>query len=447
MNSRSKFTSKIGIILATAGSAVGLGNIWRFPYEAGQNGGSAFMIIYLCCIAALGIPAMVCEFIIGRNAQANATRAYGGWPWKLVGYMGVLTGFVIMGAYSVVAGWTLEYVIAAISGKLIGDADYVRQYFADFTSNPTRPIVWAIFFILLTHLIVIKGVQKGIEKASKVMMPLLFVLLVVLVISSLMLPRALEGVKFLLYPDFSQVTKETFLDALGQTFFSLSTGMAALVTYSSYFGKQVNLIKSAWQIATIDTIVAILASLMIFPAAFSVGIQPDSGPSLIFITLPNVFQQAFATAPIVGYIIGILFYLLLSLAALTSLISMHETPTAFVSEEFHLERKTGAIVVTVLALITSALCSLSIGAVPSLKVLGRSLFDFFDFLSANVLLTTGGFLTAIYVGWVLEHRIVRNQVTNWGTTNNKYFHFFVLSAKYICPTGIALIFLHQFRLI
>jgi NSS family neurotransmitter:Na+ symporter len=279
------------------------------------------------------------------------------------------------------------------------------------------------------------------------MMPLLFVLLVVLVISSLMLPRALEGVKFLLNPDFSQVTKETFLDALGQTFFSLSTGMAALVTYSSYFGKQVNLIKSAWQIATIDTIVAILASLMIFPAAFSVGIQPDSGPSLIFITLPNVFQQAFATAPIVGYIISILFYLLLSLAALTSLISMHETPTAFVSEEFHLERKTGAIVVTVLALITSALCSLSIGAVPSLKVLGRSLFDFFDFLSANVLLTTGGFLTAIYVGWVLEHRIVRNQVTNWGTTNNKYFHLFVLSAKYICPTGIALIFMHQFGLI
>ena len=447
MNSRSKFTSKIGIILATAGSAVGLGNIWRFPYEAGQNGGSAFLIIYLCCIAALGVPAMLCEFIVGRNAQANATRAYGGWPWKLVGYMGVLTGFIIMGAYSVVAGWTLEYVFAATAGKLYGYPAYVQQYFANFTSNPIRPIMWAMFFMLLTHLIITKGVQKGIERASKVMMPILFILLLILVVCSLSLPNSIKGVEFLLKPDFSKVNQKTFLDALGQTFFSLSTGMAALVTYSSYFGKQVNLIRSAWQIALIDTSVAILAALMIFPAAFSVGIQPDSGPSLIFITLPNVFQQAFATAPIVGYIIGILFYLLLSLAALTSLISMHETPTAFVSEEFHLERKTGAIVVTVLALITSALCSLSIGAVPSLKVLGRSLFDFFDFLSANVLLTTGGFLTAIYVGWVLEHRIVRNQVTNWGTTNNKYFHFFVLSAKYICPTGIALIFLHQFRLI
>ena len=447
MNSRSKFTSKIGIILATAGSAVGLGNIWRFPYEAGQNGGSAFLIIYLCCIAALGVPAMLCEFIVGRNAQANATRAYGGWPWKLVGYMGVLTGFIIMGAYSVVAGWTLEYVFAATAGKLYGYPAYVQQYFANFTSNPIRPIMWAMFFMLLTHLIITKGVQKGIERASKVMMPILFILLLILVVCSLSLPNSIKGVEFLLKPDFSKVNQKTFLDALGQTFFSLSTGMAALVTYSSYFGKQVNLIRSAWQIALIDTSVAILAALMIFPAAFSVGIQPDSGPSLIFITLPNVFQQAFATAPIVGYIIGILFYLLLSLAALTSLISMHETPTAFVSEEFHLGRKTAAGIVTVLALITGALCSLSIGAVPSLQLFGRSLFDFFDYLSANVLLTTGGFLTAIYVGWVLEHRIVRNQVTNWGTTNNKYFHLFVLSAKYICPTGIALIFMHQFGLI
>ena len=288
MESRSKFASKIGIILATAGSAVGLGNIWRFPYEAGQNGGSAFVIIYLCCIVALGIPAMLCEFVVGRNAQANATRAYGGWPWKLVGYMGVLTGFIIMGAYSVVAGWTLEYVFAAVGGMLNGDAEYIQKYFADFTANPVKPIMWSIIFLLITHLIISRGVQKGIEKASKIMMPILFVLLIVLVISSLLLPGAWKGVEFLLYPDFSKVTSDTFLDALGQTFFSLSTGMACLVTYSSYFGKQVNLMRSAIQIASIDTLVAILAALMIFPAAFSVGIQPDSGPSLIFITLHNV---------------------------------------------------------------------------------------------------------------------------------------------------------------
>lgn len=447
MESRSKFASKIGIILATAGSAVGLGNIWRFPYEAGQNGGSAFVIIYLCCIVALGIPAMLCEFVVGRNAQANATRAYGGWPWKLVGYMGVLTGFIIMGAYSVVAGWTLEYVFAAVGGMLNGDAEYIQKYFADFTANPVKPIMWSIIFLLITHLIISRGVQKGIEKASKIMMPILFVLLIVLVISSLLLPGAWKGVEFLLYPDFSKVTSDTFLDALGQTFFSLSTGMACLVTYSSYFGKQVNLMKSAVQIASIDTLVAILAALMIFPAAFSVGIQPDSGPSLIFITLPNVFRQAFAAVPIVGYIIGILFYILLALAALTSIISMHETPTAFVSEEFHLGRKMSAMIVTLLAMVTGALCSLSIGAVPSLQLFGRSLFDFFDYLSANILLTAGGFLTAVYVGWFMPHRLVRNQITNWETANGRFFHLFILLAKYICPTGIMLIFLHQFNLI
>lgn len=447
MESRGTFASKIGIVLATAGSAVGLGNVWRFPYETGMNGGAAFLLIYLGCLLILGLPAMLCEFIVGRHAQQNATRAYGGWPWKLVGYMGVLTGFIIMGFYSVVAGWTLQYVFAAIAGHLQGDADYIQRYFAEFTNNPIKPVMWTLVFIGITHIVIVHGVQKGIEKASKIMMPVLFLLLILLVICSLMLPNSSIGVEFLFHPDFSKVTHSTFFEALGQTFFTLSTGMACLVTYASYFAKDVNLTRSAFQIAAIDTLVALLSGLIIFPAAFSVGVQPDAGPSLIFITLPNVFQQAFASIPILGYLIGIIFYILLVLAALTSIISMHETPTAFVSEEFGLGRKNGARIVTVLAMLTGALCSLSLGPVPELQIFGKSLFDFFDFLSANVLLTLGGFLTSIYVGWIMPHRIVRDQMTNWGTLSGRYFHIFVFVVKYICPVGMLFIFLHQFGMV
>ncbi len=442
--SRSLFISKIGIVLATAGSAVGLGNIWRFPYETGENGGAAFIFIYLICILLLGIPAMLCELLIGRNARANATRAYGKGAWRLVGYLGVLTGFIIMGFYCVVAGWTIQYVYAAIIGHMHGDTAYFQQYFTEFSTHPYRPVLWLILFMLLTHFVIINGVQKGIERASKILMPILFLLLLLLVVCSLSLPNAMKGVAFLLKPDFSAVTEETFLDAIGQTFFTLSTGMAALCTYASYFGNDVNLTKSAFQVAAIDTLVAILSGLVIFPAAFSVGVSPDAGPSLIFITLPNVFEQAFSAVPGVGYVVSILFFLLLSLAALTSVISMHETPTAFVAEEFHIERKKAAWIVTILAIITGMLCSLSLGAVPSLQILGKGLFDFFDFLSANILLTLGGMLTCIYVGWVMPRQVAHDQMTNWGTLSDRFYSLFYLAARYFCPLGILMIFLHQF---
>lgn len=447
MEHRGAFASRLGIILATAGSAVGLGNIWRFPYEAGQNGGAAFILVYLCCIVALGVPAMLCEFILGRRAQANASRAYGGWPWKGVGYMGVFTGFIIMGFYSVVAGWTVQYVVASLVGHLHGDAEFFKQYFADFTSHPVKPVLWTVFFLIVTHLVVIRGVQHGIEQASKIMMPVLFVLLLLLIVCSLLLPGSWAGVEFLFKPDFSKINSTTFFDALGQTFFSLSAGMACLVTYSSYFGKQVNLTRSAFQIAAIDTLVAILSGLMIFPAAFSVGVNPDSGPSLIFITLPNVFQQAFSAMPVVGYIISIVFYLLLLLAALTSIISMHETPTAFVSEEFRVGRKWAARLVTVCAIVVGALCSLSLNALPQLRLFGMQLFDFFDYLSANILLTAGGFLTSIYVGWVLPKKDVFDEITSGGTLGGRFFHVFLFAARFICPLGILIIFLHQLHII
>ena len=450
MNQRGNFGSKLAIVLATAGSAVGLGNVWRFPFMTGQNGGAAFILIYFACVLLLGIPGMVSEFIVGRHSQTNAARAYGslghrGWRW--IGYLGILTSTIILGFYAVVAGWCLQYLVASLGGRLNGDASYVIDYFTTFSSDPVKPCLWAVAFVLITHAVVAQGIEKGIERASKLLMPLLLLLLIILVVASCMLPGASKGIDFLLRPDFSKVSGSVFLEALGQAFFSLSLGTACLCTYASYFKRDTNLLRSATQIALLDSAIAILAGLMIFPAAFSVGVQPDSGPSLIFITLPNVFQQAFMFMPFLGYVISIIFYVLLVLAALTSIISMHETPTAFVSEEFHLGRKTGARIVTLLAMATGALCSLSLGPVPQLQLFGYSLFGFFDFLSANVLLTLGGFLTSVYVGWVMPHQTVRNQMTNWGTLSPRFFPLFVFAAKYVCPIGMLCIFLHQFGVI
>lgn len=309
---RGHFATKLGIILATAGSAVGLGNIWRFPYMTGHNGGAAFILVYFVCIFMLGVPGMISEFIVGRRGASNAARAYGQltgskW-WKLVGYLGILTSTIILGFYAVVAGWCMQYLFASLMGSLNGDADYVVNYFREFSSHPLKPCLWAIAFILLTHLVVVRGVRNGIERASKVLMPILLVLLLIIVVASCLLPGAYKGIEFLLWPDFSKLSGSVFLEALGQAFFSLSLGTACLCTYASYFNRQTNLARSAVQIALLDTMIAILAGLMIFPAAFSVGITPDAGPSLIFITLPNVFQQAFSAMPLAGQLISIMFY-------------------------------------------------------------------------------------------------------------------------------------------
>ena len=350
MESRGNFGSRIGVILATAGSAIGLGNIWRFPFTTGQNGGAAFILVYFVCVLLLGIPGMVSEFIVGRRAQTNAARAYGSLgrkEWRFVGYLGILTSTIILGFYAVVAGWCLQYLFAAIAGQLTGDAAYVLNYFKTFSSDPVKPCFWAVAFVLITHLVVAMGVNKGIERVSKLLMPLLLLILVILVIASCMLPGSVAGVEFLLKPDFSKVTGDVFLDALGQAFFSLSLGTACLCTYASYFKPDTNLLKSSVQIALLDSGIAILAGLMIFPAAFSVGIQPDSGPSLIFITLPNVFNQAFAAFPGNGYVISCLFYALLVFAALTSTISMHEIGTAFFHEELRLPRNHATWILTV----------------------------------------------------------------------------------------------------
>jgi NSS family neurotransmitter:Na+ symporter len=447
---RGNFGSKIGIILATAGSAVGLGNVWRFPFMTGQNGGAAFIILYFACIFLLGIPGMVSEFIIGRRAQSNAYRAYGkmgGRWWRFVGILGILTSTIILGFYAVVAGWCLQYLFASVAGYINGDAAYVQQYFQSFSSDPLKPCLWAVAFVLITHFVVVRGVQKGIERASKILMPLLLLLLIVIVIASCLLPGAMEGVRFLLLPDFTKVTHSVLLEALGQAFFSLSLGTACLCTYASYFSRQTNLVRSAAQIALLDTIIAILAGLMIFPAAFSVGVNPDSGPSLIFITLPNVFQQAFSTMPTIGYIIGILFYALLVFAALTSTISMHEIGTAFFHEELHLARPKAAWFLTIVCSVLSIFCSLSVGAVGEIQLFGMSLMDFCDFLTAQVMLPAGALLTSIMLGWFVTRRTVRDEFTNGNIVNQSLFPVWRFCVRYIVPLCILLIFLHQFGVI
>lgn len=448
---RAGFASKLGVVLATAGSAVGLGNIWRFPFMTGENGGAAFIIIYIGCILLLGIPGMISEFIVGRHAGTNAVSAYGklssAKSWKIIGVMGIVSSTVILGFYSVVAGWCLQYLYASVAGHLTGDAAYVSNYFSSFSGSIVKPIAWGLVFIVLTHLVVIRGVRDGIEKASKMMMPTLFILLLIIVVASCLLPNAYKGIEFLLKPDFSKLTGGVFLSALGQAFFSLSLGTACLCTYASYFDKKINLAKSAGQIALVDCLVAILAGLMIFPAAFSVGISPDSGPSLIFITLPNVFQQAFSSVPVLGYIISILFYSLLSLAALTSTISMHEIGTAFFHEELKLSRRNAAWIVTGIASLLCILSSLSVGAYANLQISGMSLMDFFDFITAQVLLPIGALFTCIYVGWVAPRKVIVEEFTNSGMVKSTLFSLYLFAVRFICPIGIIMIFLDQFGLI
>lgn len=399
----------------------------------------------------LGIPCMMSEFVIGRHGAANTARAYSRMDthkaWRIVGLIGVLTGFLITGYYAVVSGWCLQYIFASGIGELSGDPQYIASYFASFSASPVKPVVWTAVILLITHFIIVRGVRGGIERASKAFMPTLFLLLLIVVVSSCLLPGGTKGIEFLFKPDFSKLTGSVFLAAMGQAFYSLGLSMGCISTLASYFSRETNLMKSATNIALIDTIIAILAGLMIFPAAFSVGVNPDSGPSLIFITLPNVFQQAFSAMPFVGTIIAVMFYMLLSLAALTSLISLHEVSTAFLCEETHLERRKAARIVTLVCAVIGAFCSLSLGDRAWLSVYGKTLFDWFDFVTGQLLLPFGGVLTCIFMGWVVPRKLIKDEFTNWGTLRATFFGLYMFLVRYVCPVCIMVIFLNQLGLI
>lgn len=444
---RASFGSKIGAILAAAGSAVGLGNIWRFPYEAGNHGGAAFILIYLACVFIMGMPIMIAEFTVGRRAKASTGRAFGllanNSKWNFIGMLGVLAGLLILGYYSVVAGWTLEYILTSVTNGFADKKpeDFVAA-FQTFSQDPIRPVIWLLAFLFFTHFIVVKGVKDGIEKSAKIMMPVLFLLIVVLAICSMTLPNASKGLEFLLKPDFSKVNADVFLGAMGQAFFSLSLGMGCLSTYASYFGSDTRLGKTALSVGVIDTFVAILAGLIIFPAAFSVGIQPDAGPSLIFITLPNVFQQAFGSIPFLAMVFSLLFYVLLALAALTSTISLHEVVTAYLNERFKIGRNRAAMLVTGFCIVTGILSSLSLGAWDA-KFFSLSFFDLLDFVTAKLMLPLGGLLVCLFVGWYLKRSVSYEELTNYGLQKATYFPVYMFILRYFAPIAITLIFVNE----
>lgn len=444
---RGSFGSKIGVVLAAAGSAVGLGNVWRFPTEVGNNGGAAFILIYLAAVLFIGIPVMVSEFVIGRSTHANTITAFrklapGTW-WRIGGIEGVFVAFIIFCYYIVVSGWTLHYAVSSFLNRLSGDQDY-KEYFTSFVGSPWEPVLYAVVFMLMVHLVVVRGVESGIEKSAKLMMPLLLLIIGVLVVCSFSMSGFTEGVSFLLQPDFSKVTPTVVLSAVGQAFYSLSLAMGCLCTYASYFGPNTNLMKTAMSVSVIDTSVAVLCGFIIFPAVFSVsGVEPGEGPGLVFITLPHVFNIAFHNVPIIGYLFSALFYVLLVLSALTSAISLHESVTAYVHEEWHLTRKKAASLVTVGCILLGIACSLSMGVWNEYRVCGLCLFDLFDFVSAKIILPLGGIIICLFVGWRLPRKLVYDEVSNKGTLRVRLFGIYLFLVRWVAPLTIAIIFIRE----
>jgi len=439
---RDSFGSKFGVIAAAAGSAIGLGNIWRFPYVAGQNGGGAFLLIYLLFIAAIGIPVMMSEFVIGRSAQRNAVGAFKkiapGKKWHLIGLLGVVTAFIILAFYTVVAGWTLEYLIQSVKWMVFSDKigfsamdnEAVRGFFSthyeDFVGGIWRPVIWFVVMMALTGYIVMSGVKNGIERYAKILMPILLVLLVILVIRSITLEGSREGLVFLLKPDFSTIKAapvKIIIEALGQAFFSLSIGMGTLITYGSYIRKKENLANTAVSVAFADTFIAIVAGLAIFPAVFAFGINPGEGPELVYITLPVIFQSMAG-----GLIWAFMFFLLLCFAALTSTISVMEVIVAYFSEQLAMTRKKAAI-----------LTMISVGFLGIVCTMSSDVFDFFN-ASPDLLLPFGGFFIVVFVGWFLTRDTSKNELSSDGKYKTGYYGLFRFLVKFVAPLAIAMLF-------
>lgn len=442
---RDHFGSKIGIIAAAVGSAVGLGNIYRFPCMAGENGGGAFLIVYLGIVLALGLPMMVSEFMIGRRAQKNPVGAFKALApdakgWALIGYTGVLCGFLILAFYTTVAGWTLESVYKSVINYYHGkDLATIEQGFNDSINMIFRPLLWQAVFIFISAFVIAKGISKGIEKYSKILMPTLTVILIILCVKSLMLPGAFEGLKFFFKPDFSKIDDQVLISALGQAFFSMSLGMGALITYGSYISKKDNLVTTSLMVGLSDTFVAILAGIIIFPAAFSFGIQPEAGPSLAFNTLPMLFNQMKG-----GYFFCLLFFILLVIAAWTSALSLLEVIVSYMIEELKLSRRKATIYSSVGAFIISILATMSLHNGSSLTVFGLTIFDGLDKITSMVFMTLGGLFTVIFLGWKVKKQDFENEFTNGGTVNMRLRKIFYYIIKFIAPAAITVIMVSQF---
>ncbi len=439
---RSQWGSKFGFILAASGSAIGLGNIWRFPYTAGEHGGAAFVLIYLICVLVIGLPVLIAELVLGRYSQRNPVGAIKKIVpkglWQLLGYLGVLTGLVILSYYSVIAGWTVGFIFKT--------AAQTTSNFSQFIADPTSEISYFILFLGLTTLVVLGGVKSGIERWSKILMPLLFLILLGLIAFSISLPGAERGIKFYLNPDFSKIDGKTILAAMGQAFFSLSLGMGAMITYGSYIKNEINLISSGTIVALSDTLIAVMAGLVIFPALFAVGMQPAQGPGLVFNVLPEIFNQMPG-----GIVVGVFFFILLAIAALTSSISLLEVAVAWAVDELKLTRTKATLILAGVAFVIGIPSAMSQGYsefFSNMQLLGKKGFlDIADFLFGSFALSFGGLLLSIFVGW------------RWGAVNaieeikpgltglqNYYLKMWNILIRYICPVVIFLVLLNIFEI-
>lgn len=439
---RESFTNRFAVIAAVAGSAVGLGNIWRFPYLAGENGGAAFLIIYLLIVLTIGIPVMTSEFIIGRSARKNPYGAFKllapGKPWYLIGLMGVAAAFMILSFYTTVAGWTLEYFYQTVTGNLSGKSDSeLTLLYDNFLKGSFRPLLWFLIFMGLTGSIIISGVTRGIEKYTKILMPVLFVILILLGLRSVTLEGAKTGLNFLFMPDFSKITPKVILEALGQAFFSMSIGMGTLITYASYIRKEENLAASSLLIVLADTIVAILAGIAIFPAVFALGGSPASGTGLVFIVLPGIFDKM----PL-GQFFAMMFFLLLALAALTSTISVLEVIVAYMVEELNLTRRKATIAATLAVSVLGIVTVYSFGPLSSFQVGGKNVFGILEYLTSNIMLPLGGLFIVLFIGWFFSRERTRNELTNNGTLKGRYLPLLMFILKFVAPVAIAMVFLY-----
>lgn len=437
--SRTQFATKLGVVAVTVGSAVGLGNIWRFPFEAGANGGGAFLLVNLLFVFLIGVPVICAEFIIGRHTGANVRTAFRmlapGQAWGLVGYIGIFASVMILSFYSVVAGWTMEYIYRSVTGTYASP-----EGFDAFATSDWRPVMWTILFLLCNYLILARGVQKGIEKMANIMMPTLFVLLIVFCINSLTLPEAGKGLKFLFCPDFSHLTPKGVLSAMGQAFFSLSLGLGALITYGSYFSRRTPLIKTAALTAGLDSLVAIMAGVIIFPAVFTFHQQPAAGPKLVFEVLPSIFGDMSG-----GAVWSTLFFVLLFIASLTSTISMSEICIAYFTGELHMERPKATRLNIGIAMVLGTLCALSFGSLSHFKIGGMTVFGLFDYVSSNILLPIGGMLISVFVGHRLKRSVLDDEllssVSKPGRLELLSVRVIVFSLKWIAPVCIFVVFI------
>ncbi len=442
---RDSFTSKIGILAATLGSAVGLGNIWKFPTVIGQNGGASFLLVYIIATIVAGLPIMITEIAIGRFTRANAVEGFkklSSGYWWLIGLAGTLSTVFVLGFYTEVAGWIYAYIFKAANGSINTTQPVVAGYiFQELLNSPWQTLLWQWLAIILVATIVLRGASKGIEKAATILMPILFILLIIICIRSITLPNAIEGLRFLFMPDFSKIDGRVILLAMGLAFFKLSIGMGVMLTYGSYFKDDVNIPYMATKVMLLDLVVSLLSGIAIFPAVFSFGFEPSSGPGLLFITIPAVFDSMPA-----GQIFTGAFFILAAVASTGAMLSLFETPVAWAIDTFNLSRKNTTIIIMLFFIAFGAPVALSENILKHTTIFGMNFFQLYDFLSSNILMPLGGFFLCIFVGYVWNKQMVIHAISNGGTLHNQgLIKLLLFQCRYVTPVIILIIMLHGFN--